>query len=101
MLPYRFRWVVCQLETLRRCLPSSVQSILADLPESLDETYERILLQIPKWSRAHAHRLLQCLTVTIRPLRVEEVAEVLAVDFTAAGGTPRVDENCGGMTKSK
>jgi len=36
---------------------------------------------------------LQCLTVAIRPLRVEELAEVLAVDFDAAlcGGMPKLN----------
>jgi hypothetical protein len=31
----------------------------------------------------YAHRLFQCLTASIRPLRVEELAEVLAVQFVA------------------
>jgi ankyrin repeat protein len=88
----RFRWVSCQLEVLRQCFPSTVRSILAELPESLDKTYERILLQIPKSNRVYAHRLLQCLVVAVRPLTVEELAEVLAIDFSAKGGTPMVDE---------
>ena len=92
MFPYRFRWVFCQLEVLRQCFPSSLQCILAELPESLDETYERILQQIPKSNREHAHRLLQCLTVAIRPLQVEELAEVLAIKFFAPGGTPMLNE---------
>jgi ankyrin repeat protein len=55
--------------------------MLEELPETLDETYERILRDINKANRDHAHRLLQCLTVAVRPLRVAELAEVLAVDF--------------------
>ena len=81
----RFRWVYCQLETLRHCLPSSVRRTLDELPESLDGTYERVLREIKKPNRDHALRLLQCLVVAIRPLRVEELAEVLAVDFDAEG----------------
>jgi hypothetical protein len=80
---YRFRWVYCQLEALRHCLPSSVGKILEELPETLDETYERVLKEINKANRDHAHRLLQFLTVALRPLRVEELAEVLAIDFDA------------------
>jgi len=79
----RFRWVYCQLETLRHCLPPSVRGILDELPETLDETYARILTDINKANREHARRLLHCLTVAIRPLRVDELAEVLAVDFNA------------------
>ena len=52
--------------------------MLEELPTSLDETYERILRDINKAIRAYAHRLLQCLTVAVRPLRVAELAEVLA-----------------------
>jgi len=58
--------------------------MLKELPETLDETYERILREINKANRAHAHRLLQCLTVAVRPLSVAELAEVLAVDFGTA-----------------
>jgi len=80
------------LEALRYCLAPSVRGILDELPESLDETYERVLRSINKSNREHAHRLLQCLTVAVRPLRVEELAEVLAVDFDAArhGGIPKI-----------
>ncbi|KAH9178045.1 hypothetical protein EDB89DRAFT_2064425 [Lactarius sanguifluus] len=70
-----FRWVFCQLEILRHCFPASVLNILEQLPESLDETYERILREISRANRDHAYRLLQCLTVAVRPLRVEELAE--------------------------
>ena len=70
-----------------------MRPILNELPETLDETYRRILQEIPKSNRSHAHRLLQCLTVAVRPLGVEELAEVLAVDFCAAGGIPKLNEN--------
>ena len=89
----RFRWVFCQLETLRPCLPPSVRPILNELPETLDQTYERILQEIPKSNRVYAHRLLQCLTVAVRPLRVDELAEVLAVDLDATGGIPKLNED--------
>lgn len=81
----------CQLDTLCNCLPSSVHRILDELPESLDETYERILMEINMANRKHALRLLQCLTVACRPLRVEELAEVLAVDFDAEGAIPKLN----------
>ena len=52
-------------------------------------TYERILKEIKKPNKRHAHRILQCLVVAVRPLRVAELAEVLAVDFDDAEGIPR------------
>ena len=95
MLLYRFRWVYCQLERLRHCLPPSIRVILDDLPDTLDETYERVLKNINKANQKHAVRLLHCLTFAIRPLHVEELAEVLAVDFDAVQqvGTPKLNPN--------
>ena len=75
----------CQLEALRHCFPPSVQRVLEELPESLDGTYERILREVKKMNQRHTHRLLQCLVVAVRPLLVEELAEVLAVDFDEEG----------------
>ncbi len=94
MSPSRFRWVFCQLDALRQCLPSSVRHTLDELPESLDETYERIVMDIMKANRAQAYLMLQCLTVAIRPLSVAELAELLAFDFDAAkGGIPELNSN--------
>ena len=90
-LSNRFRWVFCQLEVLRNCFPSSVRRFLDELPESLDETYERVLREIKKPNRDHARRLLQCLVVAIRPLQVKELAEVLAIDFDDASGIPKLN----------
>ena len=75
------------METLRHCLPPSVRLTLEELPESLDETYERILKEIKKPNKRLAQRVLQSLVVATRPLRV---AEVLAVDFDDAEGIPRL-----------
>ena len=88
----RFRWVFCQLEVLRCCFPTNLRRTLKELPKSLDETYMRVLKDINNANWEHARRLLQCLTVAHRPLLVEELAEVLAFDFTA-GGTPKSISN--------
>jgi hypothetical protein len=83
--------VFCQLEILRDCLPSSVRCFLDELPESLDETYDRILREIKKPNRDHALHLLQCLIVAIRPLQVEELAEILAINFDDAEEIPELN----------
>ncbi|KAI9436574.1 hypothetical protein H4582DRAFT_1854102, partial [Lactarius indigo] len=89
-----FRWVFCQLETLRQCLPQSVRRTLNELPESLDETYERVMMEIKKANQVHAYRMLQCLTVAVRPLSVAELAELLAFDFNVAkGGIPELNSD--------
>ena len=56
---------------------------------TLDETYERILLGIDREKRDHAIRLLKCLAFSRRPLRVKELAEILAVQFDTT--IPRLD----------
>ncbi len=71
----------CQLVYLRHCLPPTIRCALNELPETLDETYERTLLGINEEIRKYAHRLFQCLVVAVRPLRVDELAEVLAIRF--------------------
>ena len=92
---YRFRWVFCQLDALQHCIPPNLRRYLNELPETLDETYDRILKGINKAQRDNAHRLLQCLTVAVRPLLVEELAELLAFDFqaTSSGGIPTLKED--------
>jgi ankyrin repeat protein len=90
ILSFRFQWVYCQLEVLRHCFPTNVRHVIDELPESLDETYNRILKQIPKANRQHAYRLLQHLMIAFRPLRVKELAELLALDFSA-GAIPKLN----------
>ena len=75
---------------LRHCFPANIRSTLDELPETLDETYARVLRDIGKSNQAHAHRMLQCLMVAVRPLGVAELAELLAFEFDASkGGIPK------------
>ena len=75
----------CQLDRLRRCLSPRIRRALDELPETLDGTYERTLLDIDDDNWAYAHRLFQCIVVARRPLRVEELAEFLAFKSEAGG----------------
>ena len=84
----RFRWVDCQLGYLRRCLPGRIRRALEELPETLDETYDRALKDIDEANWELAHRLLQVVAVASRPLRVEELAQFFGFDF-ATGPIPR------------
>ena len=80
---FRFRWVYCQVVYLRGCHPGRIRHALTELPETLDETYERTLREINKADWELAHRLFQCVAVASRPLRVDELAEFLAFEFKA------------------
>jgi len=82
----RFRWVYCQLDYLGKCLPGRIRHALGELPETLDETYERTLQEINNTNWEFARRLLLCVAVVSRPLRVEELAEFLAFDFEDSEG---------------
>ena len=90
----RFRWVFCQLETLRRSVNRNLRRILEKLPKTLDETYERVLNDIDEENRAHTRRLLHCIAVAIRPLHVKELAEILLFDFDdIQGNIPKFHED--------
>ena len=52
-----------------------------------------MLKEIGKTNGFYAFRLLQCLTVAKCPLAVEELAEILALDFGAEEGLPELREN--------
>ncbi|KAN0124166.1 Ankyrin repeat-containing domain protein [Lactarius tabidus] len=80
-----FLWVSCQLEVLRYCLPTNIRRVLKEFPKSLDETYIRILHSINNVNSFHVYRILQFIVGACRPLRVEELADVLAFDFTTEG----------------
>ena len=67
-----------------------MRGILEKLPKTLDETYERVLKNINEDNMEHARRLLHCIAVAVRPLRVDDLAEILTFDFDdIEGGIPK------------
>ena len=62
-------------------MPEGISKALNELPAAMDEKYMRTLEKIPKEKRERAHYLLQCLVASERPLRVEELEEILALRF--------------------
>ena len=61
----------------------SIRRALDELPETLNATYEHTLQSIDKEKQAYVHRIFQCIIASIRPLRVEELMEVLAIQLDA------------------
>lgn len=57
-----------------------VQHELESLPTSLDETYERILAQVPPIHKEKLFKLLKWLIFAARPVSLGELDEVIAVD---------------------
>jgi len=73
---------VCQLDALQKCLNlSALRKTLGSLPKTLDETYERILLNIPDEYSDYAIRILHWLTHSLRPLSLDELSEIVAVNL--------------------
>ena len=83
----RFRWVALQLAELAKC-SSEYQIIqqLKNLPEGLDDIYKRILKAIDGKYRADTLTFLQWLAFSRRPMKIQEVAEAITVDFDAEDG---------------
>ncbi|KAI8402018.1 hypothetical protein FOFC_17323 [Fusarium oxysporum] len=78
----RFRWAACQLETLARCLsPAAIETTLMSLPRDLNETYHRMVQNIPSEYKSSAIRLLQFLVHTRRHLTLPEAVEVIATEI--------------------
>jgi len=88
-----FRLASSQLEVLHHSPLSSVRRMLKELPEPIHKIYEHILREIKEPNRNQALCILQCLAVAVRPLRVEELAEVLAVDFDNPEGIPKLESS--------
>jgi hypothetical protein len=74
---------VCQLDELRKCLkPNDLRRALKSLPKTLDDTYARILHSINKEDNSKdAFKILQWLAYSTRPLQLDEIVEVIAVDI--------------------
>ncbi|THY72475.1 hypothetical protein D6C87_07868 [Aureobasidium pullulans] len=82
-----FRWAKCQLDALTNCISlRQLNSALLTLPMTLHETYDRILDRIPTMYLQDTIRLLQVLTWSERPLLIEEVVDLLAVDLDSPVG---------------
>lgn len=81
---HRFRWVQCQLDTLKACVTlQEFHDALVNLPIGLDATYERILIDIdrrPSEGKV-ARRALAWLVTTSRPLILLELREALSIDL--------------------
>ena len=83
-LSVRFRWAVCQLDSLGDCFDLlHLRQALVSLPKTLDDTYARILCNIDN-DYSHYNRqilkILQWLTFSLRPLELKELAEIVAIE---------------------
>ncbi|KAK5509006.1 hypothetical protein LTR07_010516 [Exophiala xenobiotica] len=70
-----FRWVECQLQTLRKCSTlAAVRKVLDNLPESLEAHYKRVLENVDEANKPLARNLLKWVAFSLRPLSADELA---------------------------
>ena len=65
-----------------------LHNALESLPDTLDETYERVLCSIGNNYYAYAYRILEWLSCSLRPLYWDEVAESIVIEL---GKRPRLN----------
>lgn len=92
LIHHSFRWVECQFKALQSCPTSKTHfnSLLASLPRNLEDTYERILLNIDKALAEDARRVLTLLCTAARPLTTLELIHATAVEL---GDNPQFNKD--------
>jgi hypothetical protein len=77
----RFRWVACQLDELQKLgQKRRILKALNDLPKTLDDTYNRMLQSIHLQAQDQAVTALHWMLSASRPLQLEELGEVIALN---------------------
>ena len=90
----RFSWVALQLNELKKCwTKADLKKQLANLPQGLDKTYDRILLGINGKNCGYAKTFLQWVCFAVRPLTLRELATIAAVDLCAENGPEYSSDN--------
>ncbi|KAH7350622.1 hypothetical protein BKA65DRAFT_242529 [Rhexocercosporidium sp. MPI-PUGE-AT-0058] len=87
-----FQYIACQFEALRPLKSlAKIKKALKDLPQGLDATYDRMLARINSEDQKQVARVLKWLSYSLRPLLLEEIAEIFILDPSA--DVPFDDEN--------
>ncbi|KAF5253544.1 hypothetical protein FANTH_1615 [Fusarium anthophilum] len=83
-----FRWVALQLERLKNCInKEEIDETLQTLPNTLKETYYRVLHDLKGTRRKYVIRVLQFLAYSNFPMDLEAAVDVLAINLTAPPGS--------------
>lgn len=76
-----FRWVQCQIDQISPLRTiRAIRKALNDLPDGLDDTYERILLGVPRHHIDVVRKILQWLSFATAPLTPLELHDAIAID---------------------
>jgi hypothetical protein len=78
----RFRWVALQLAALQNCRnKKDIAKMLKSSPKTLDGMYDQILSRIREGDQKYAVKVLQFLAFAARPVTLQEVAHVVAMNI--------------------
>lgn len=81
-LDRRFRWATLQFEELQNCSDEAkIRETLRNIPQTLEQTYERTLTRVSMKNQARVRTILLWLIYSVRPLSLEEVATIADVPF--------------------
>ena len=79
---------------LKKCrTQKAIREQLNNLPEGLDETYDRILLGLDKRDFGYTKIFLLWLCFAVRPMKLKELAATVTVDLVAENGPQFKCEN--------
>lgn len=69
------------METMRQCItPAMIRAELKELPQNLDQMYDRILQAVPRLHRQYVQSALHWLAFATRPLLLAELAEAVVIE---------------------
>ena len=89
----RFLLASLQIKELKNCYnEEELKDQLQGLPHDLDKVYDRIIYGLDERHREDALKILQWLSVSARPLKLAEVAQIVGVvpDATRASVSSRL-----------
>ncbi|KAF8317423.1 ankyrin [Clavulina sp. PMI_390] len=83
-------WVHLQLQELDQCTGHEAREMLLTLPNSLDQTYARILSKISPRRRRAVRAVLECIIVAPGLLTPTEIGEILLFQFNHINDYPQL-----------
>ncbi|KAG0646183.1 ankyrin repeat [Hyphodiscus hymeniophilus] len=86
---HMFQYVASQFAMLsEHSTPSAIRQALQELPIGLDATHERILCIVPTRYQDEVTRMLKWLAYSIRPLILDELADIFVLDYKGTTDKP-------------
>ncbi|KAK4228124.1 ankyrin repeat-containing domain protein [Podospora fimiseda] len=92
-----FLWVNLMIEGLKPNSVNDIETALENLPVGLDQVYDRMLSKIPSDNSDTILKILQWVSLAMRPLTLHEISEAVGIQST---GNLSVQDICAGYVQS-